>query len=71
MALANLSDVFKTLSDQHATLNLPRQAGIDFDNLWMKNKPFQNFITGLNKSAMKLGKTDLQKAEALMVRVSC
>jgi hypothetical protein len=28
------------------------QAGIDLDNLWMTNKPFQNFIAEFNKLAM-------------------
>jgi hypothetical protein len=39
-------DVFKTLNDQYATLYLSRQAGIDFDNLWMMNKPFPLNSTG-------------------------
>jgi hypothetical protein len=63
-------DVFKTLNDQYATLDLSRQAGIDFDNLWMTNKPFQNFIAEFNKLATKSGKTDSQKVEALKVKVS-
>lgn len=62
--------VFKTLNDQYATLDLSRQAGIDFDNLWMMNKPFQNFIAEFNKLAMKSGKTDSQKVEALKIKVS-
>jgi hypothetical protein len=63
-------DVFKTLNDQYATLDLSRQAGIDFDNLWMTNKPFQNFITKFNKLATKSGRTDVQKVETLKVKVS-
>jgi hypothetical protein len=62
--------VFKTLNDRYATLDLSRQAGIDFDNLWMTNKPFQNFIAEFNKLATKSGKTDSQKVEALKVKVS-
>jgi hypothetical protein len=63
-------DVFKTLNDQYATLDLSRQAGIDFDNLWMTNKPFQNFIAEFNKLATKSGRTDVQKVETLKVKVS-
>jgi hypothetical protein len=62
--------VFKTLNDQYATLDLSRQAGIDFDNLWMMNKPFQNFIAEFNRLATKSGKTNSQKVEALKVKVS-
>ena len=63
-------DVFKTLNDQYATLNLSRQAGIDFDNLWMTNKPFSNFIAEFNKLATKSGKSKSQRVEALKVKVS-
>jgi hypothetical protein len=63
-------DVFRTLNDQYATFNLSRQAGIDFDNLWMANKPFQNFIAEFNKLATKSGKTASQRVEALKVKVS-
>jgi hypothetical protein len=63
-------DVFKTLNDQYATLDLSRQAGIDFDNLWMTNKPFQNFIAEFNKLATKSGRTDVQKVETLKIKVS-
>jgi len=63
-------EVFSTLNDQYATLNLSRQAAIDFDNLWMTNKPFQNFIAEFNKLATKAGKTNSQKVESLKVKVS-
>jgi hypothetical protein len=63
-------DVFKTLNDQYETLDLSRQAGIDFDNLWMAKRPFQNFIADFNKLATKSGKTMPQKVEALKVKVS-
>jgi hypothetical protein len=43
---------------------------IGFDNLWMTNKPFQNFVAEFNKLATKSGKTDSQKVGALKVKVS-
>jgi hypothetical protein len=64
------TEVFITLNTQYATLDLSRQAKIDFDKLWMTNKPFQNFIAEFNKLALKAGKTNLQKVEALKLKVS-
>ena len=63
-------DVFKTLNEQYSTLDLSRQATIDLDNLWMANKPFQNFIAEFNKYATKSGKTKAQKVELLKAKVS-
>jgi hypothetical protein len=63
-------NVFKTMNDQYATLDLSRQAGIDFDNLWMTNMHFQNFIAEFSRLTTKVGKTDSQKVEALKVKVS-
>jgi hypothetical protein len=64
------TEVFTTLNNQYATLDLSRQARIDFDNLWMTKKPFQNFIAEFTKLSLKSGKTELQKVEALKVKVS-
>ena len=63
-------EVFTTLDNQYATLDLSRQAGIDFDNLWMLNKPFQNFIAEFDRLATKSGKTEAQKVEALKTKIS-
>ena len=63
-------EVFTTLDNQYATLNLSRQAGIDFDNLWMLNRPYQNFIAEFDRLATMSGKTEAQKVEALKTKVS-
>lgn len=62
--------VFKTLDRQYETLDLSQQASQQFDDLYMTNKPFQNFLADFNRLATKCGKTPEQKVEALRVKVS-
>ena len=62
--------VFQTLDEQYATVDLSRQAAIDFDNLWMRNQSFQNFKADFDRLAQLCKKTNTQKVEALKMRVS-
>lgn len=62
--------VFQTLDEQYATVDLSRQAAIDFDNLWMRNQSFQNFKADFDRLAQLCKKTNVQKVEALKIRVS-
>jgi len=62
--------VFTQLDSQYETLDLSRQASIQFDLLTMGNRPFQNFVAELNMYASQCGKTPEQKVEALRVKVS-
>jgi hypothetical protein len=62
--------LFDSLNAQYQTLDLSLQASQDFDNLYMTNKPFQNFIAEFNTLATKCGKTPEQKVEALRKKVS-
>jgi hypothetical protein len=64
------AQVFKALNIQYETLDLSQQASQAFDNLWMTNKPFQNFLADFNRLAAKCGKTQEQKVEALRLKVS-
>ena len=57
--------VFASLEIQYKTLEFSREASRDFDNLFMKGKPFQNFIAQFSTLAQKSGKTERQKVEAL------
>lgn len=50
-------------------LDLSCQATIDLDNLWMTNKPFQNFMAKFNRLAAKSGKMAAQKLELLKTKV--
>jgi hypothetical protein len=63
-------DVFKTLSTQFETMDLAQQASQKFDNLFMLNKPFQNFVAELRSLAQRCNKTEAQKVEALKKKVS-
>lgn len=63
-------DVFKTLSTQFETMDLAQQASQKFDNLYMLNKPFQNFIAEFRTLAQRCDKTEQQKVEALKKKVS-
>jgi hypothetical protein len=63
-------DVFAELNNQYETLDLSRQANIDFDCLWMKNTPYQNFIAEFDRLADKSGKTNHQKVDSLKTKVS-
>jgi hypothetical protein len=63
-------DVFAELNNQYETLDLSRQANIDFDCLWMKNTPYQNFIAEFDRLADKSGKTNHQKVDSLKAKVS-
>jgi hypothetical protein len=58
------------LNNQYETLDLSRQANIDFDCLWMKNIPYQNFIAEFDRLADKSGKTNHQKVDSLKTKVS-
>jgi uncharacterized protein YoxC len=51
-------DVFKTLSTQFETMDLAQQASQKFDNLYMLNKPFQNFIAEFHTLAQQCDKTE-------------
>lgn len=64
------ADVFRAFDSQYETLDLSQQASQAFDNLWMTNKPFQNFLAEFNRLASKCNKTPEQKVEALRVKVS-
>jgi hypothetical protein len=64
------ADVFKTLSIQFETMDLAQQASQKFDNLFMLNKPFQNFVAELRSLAQRCNKTEAQKVEALKKKVS-
>jgi len=64
------TEVFWALNDQYETMDLSQQASQDFDDLWMTNKPFQNFLAEFERLAHKCGKTQEQKVEALRVKVS-
>jgi hypothetical protein len=57
------------LNNQYETLDLSRQANIDFDCLWMKNIPYQNFIAEFDRLADKSGKTNHQKVDSLKIKV--
>ena len=66
----SIDAVFASLDIQFKTLDLSREASRDFDNLFMKGKPFQNFIAQFSTLAQKSGKTERQKVEALKLKVS-
>jgi hypothetical protein len=66
----SIDAVFASLDIQYRTLDLSREASRDFDNLFMKGKPFQNFIAQFSTLAQKSGKTERQKVEALKLKVS-
>jgi hypothetical protein len=63
-------EVFRTLSSQFETMDLAQQASQKFDNLFMLNKPFQNFIAEFRTLAQRCNKTEPQKVEALKKKVS-
>ena len=63
-------EVFRTLSRQFETLDLAQQASQKFDNLFMLNKPFQNFAAEFRALAQRCNKTEAQKVEALKKKVS-
>jgi hypothetical protein len=62
--------VFASLAIQYKTLDHSREASRDFDNLFMKGKPFQNFIAQFSTPAQKSGKNERQKVETLKLKVS-
>jgi uncharacterized protein YoxC len=51
-------DVFRTLSAQFEMMDLAQQASQKFDNLYMLNKPFQNFIAEFRTLAQRCDKTE-------------
>jgi hypothetical protein len=63
-------DLVEFLNGQYETIDLDRTASRNFDNYFMTNKPFENFIAEFNKLATLAGKTDKQKVEALQLKVS-
>ncbi|KFG84296.1 hypothetical protein MANI_115950 [Metarhizium anisopliae] len=63
-------DLIEFLNSQYETIDLDRTASRNFDNYFMTNKPFENFIAEFNKLATLAGKTDKQKVEALQLKVS-
>jgi hypothetical protein len=62
--------VFASLAIQYKTLDLSREASRDFDNLFMKGKPFQNFIAQFSTPHKRVEKNERQKVEALKLKVS-
>ena len=64
------ADVFFTLNEQYETIDLSLQASRDFDNLYMTNKPFPNFLAEFTNLAARCNKTQEQMVEALRVKVS-
>ena len=64
------SDALQSLDEQYATLDLSRQAAIDFDNLRMGNRPYQNFKADFVRHGQLSGKTPVQMVEALKLKVS-
>ena len=64
------AEVFKSLSTQFETMDLAQQASQKFDNLYMLNKPFQNFVAEFQTLAQRCSKTKAQKVEALKKKVS-
>ena len=63
-------EVFRTLSSQFETMDLAQKASQKFDNLFMLNKPFQNFIAEFRTLTQRCNKTESQKVEALKKKVS-
>jgi hypothetical protein len=57
------------LNNQYKTLDLSRQVNINFDCLWMKNIPYQNFIIEFDRLADKSGMTNYQKVDSLQTKV--
>ena len=51
-------------------MDLAQQASQKFDNLFISNKPFQNFIAEFRALAQRHSKTETQKVEALKKKVS-
>jgi len=68
--LENCPRDLRCLAKQYATLDISHQANIDFDKLFMNNKPFPNFLTEFTKLANRAGKTEAQKVAALKIKVS-
>ena len=64
------SDFLKALDKQYCTLDLAHSAGIQFDKLEQKSRPFQNFLAEFNTLAKKCRKTEDQKVESLKKKVS-
>jgi hypothetical protein len=64
------AEVFRSLSIQFKTMDLAQQASQKLDNLYMLNKPFQNFVAKFRTLAQRCGKTEAQKVEALKKKVS-
>ncbi|EXU94523.1 hypothetical protein X797_012406 [Metarhizium robertsii] len=63
-------DLIEFLNSQYETIDLDRTASRNFDNYFMTNEPFENFIAEFNKLAALAGKTNKQKVEALQLKVS-
>jgi hypothetical protein len=64
------NEVFRSLNAQYETLDLSREAKMEFDKLTMAKKPYQNFIAEFNSLAAQCGKTDEQKVDSLELKVS-
>jgi hypothetical protein len=63
-------EVFHDLNTQYETVDLAQGAKQTFDDLYMTNKPYPNFLAEFNILATKAGKTGEQKVEALHIKVS-
>jgi hypothetical protein len=64
------SDLLKSLDAQYQTLNLALDASRKFDLLFMKGKPYANFVAELTTLGRKCKKTPEQMVEALKKKVS-
>lgn len=63
-------DVFSELDKQFETMDLAQEAGRKFDNLFMGNKPFQNFISEFRLLAGRCNKSNDQLVDALKKKIS-
>src|SRR5438045_6025447 len=63
-------EVITTLDGHYIIINISHQACIDFDKLFMQNKPYLNFITEYNTLANKAQKTPAEKISSLHLKVS-
>ena len=63
-------ETLDALAKQYTTLDISHQANIDFDKLFMNNKPFPNFLAEFTKLANRAGKMEAQKVAALKIKVS-
>lgn len=63
-------DALDQLDKQYITIDLARQASIDYDNCFMKKRPFQSFIAEFVRLATRCHKTNEQMVADLKLKVS-